>query len=259
MRDANELGVGHALNRQVRHRVERRPRSVATPSPKSSSVCASSTENVPLRSAAQRRRDGPRFRPPTEVARERAHVGAAAAGDRARARRRPRARATRHSCTTTRTGASSSGAPRRAAAYARTPSTLFAEYAGGSCSIAPVSCSTPRAIAASSGRSARRTTTPVDVVGVRLVAEANRRLVDLRLAVDVRNEPRRAAEQHDEQPGGERIERAGVSDARVAPVARRTTATTSCEVMPAGLSTSASPLTSVVRVSIGRGGASFRP
>src|SRR5215831_15781926 len=38
--------------------------------------------------------------------------------------------------------------------------------------------------------------------------------------------------------------------ARFAPVARRTTATTSCDVMPAGLSTSASPVTSVVRVSI---------
>ena len=79
----------------------------------------------------------------------------------------------------------------------------------------------------------------VAVVGVRLGAEADRRLVDLGLAVDVRQQPRRAAEQQHEQPGRERIERAGVPDASLAERAAATL-TTSCEVTPAGLSTSSS-------------------
>ena len=53
---------------------------------------------------------------------------------------------------------------------------------------------------------------------------------------------RRPADQHDQQPGGERVERAGV--ARLdPPSARRTAATTSWEVIPAGLSISRTPST----------------
>jgi hypothetical protein len=48
------------------------------------------------------------------------------------------------------------------------------------------------------------------VIGVRLDAEADRRVIDLRLAVDVRDEARSPPGEHDEQTRCEWVERAGV-------------------------------------------------
>jgi len=50
------------------------------------------------------------------------------------------------------------------------------------------------------------------VLGVGLTAKLNRRVVDLRLARDVGQQSSRASGQQHEQPGGERIERAGVAN-----------------------------------------------
>jgi transposase InsO family protein len=62
---------------------------------------------------------------------------------------------------------------------------------------------------------------PFQVVGVRLAAEAHRGDIPLGLSAHVRQQPRRAPEQQHEQSGGERIERAGVPDARLSDGASR--------------------------------------
>ena len=51
------------------------------------------------------------------------------------------------------------------------------------------------------------------VIGIRLRAEPNHRVIHFRLALDVRNEPRASPDEHDEKSRRERIERAGVPDA----------------------------------------------
>ena len=56
----------------------------------------------------------------------------------------------------------------------------------------------------------------VQVLGVRLGPEPDRRGVHLGVAADVRHEPRRAPGEHHEQAGRERVERARVADAPLA-------------------------------------------
>ena len=72
-------------------------------------------------------------------------------------------------------------------------------------------------------------------------AEPRRGQVGLGLGLDEPGQPGRPAQQDHQEPGGERIERAGMPAARIRS-ARRTRCTTSCEVSPAGLSTSTAPI-----------------
>ena len=125
-----------------------------------SSVTADSTPKAPTARTPQRGEVRRAIRQAAEIPGERADVGAAAAAD---AGRRvapvPRSRcATR--APTTRTGASVDASPAaREGVSARSPPTCFAEYAGGTCSISPVSArDAHRRMAAASGTGAVATT-----------------------------------------------------------------------------------------------------
>ena len=73
---------------------------------------------------------------------------------------------------------------------------------------------------------------------VEIAAEPRDRHVGLRQRHEEALHARGPADEHEQQAGGERVERAGVADLRrPCRAARRTAATTSCEVTPAGLST----------------------
>jgi hypothetical protein len=70
----------------------------------------------------------------------------------------------------------------------------------------------PSAIATSLGAAAGSCHLASSVVGVGFGTESNHGLVHFWLAIDVGNESSAAADEDDEQPGRERIERAGVAD-----------------------------------------------
>ena len=97
------------------------------------------------------------------------------------------------------------------------------------------------------GSSSRSGTLPglgqlaVGVAGARAPAEPRRGHVGLRAPEHVALQARRAAEEHDQQAGRERVERARRGRPAVLAALAPDPATTSCEVTPAGLSTSRKP------------------
>ena len=105
----------------------------------------------------------------------------------------------------------------------------------------PVSAASAASSRDQSGAVPCRTGAPVEIIGVGGDAEGDARAIHLGFAVDVREQPRGLPHRAHEQVRS-RTDRACP---RARPVcvrsARRTRATTSCDVMPAGLSTSSSP------------------
>ena len=107
----------------------------------------------------------------------------------------------------------STSSPRRKRRYARSPSTCTALAAGGTWTMRPAQGLERRLDRRAVARGAGRHELALGIVGRRARAEAHRRPVALVEAGEEAREPRRPAREHQQQPGGERVERPGVADA----------------------------------------------
>src|SRR6185437_2930283 len=149
-----------------------------------------------------------------------------------------------HSYTVTGDGASTTLAPARAARYAGAPCTFFAENSGGTCGITPVSRGIAASTASRDGRAAVRITSPVgSPVSVsspnRIVASYTLGSLSMKVA---RRVARPSSRTSSPVANGSSVPRWPILRSAYT---RRAISTTSCDVMPAGLSTSSRPDTPV--------------